>query len=86
MRTGVSGLPPSRIEITAFDDGADLEYTLSLELMPEITPIDFSTLEVERLKAEASDDEIGTGLERLAEQHKSSEPIEEPRPSSATWS
>ena len=31
-----------KIEITSFDDGADLEYTMAVELMPEIEPMDFA--------------------------------------------
>ena len=72
------GLRPAgqpKIEVTSFDEGKDLEYDLSVEVLPEIEVMDLSTIELERLKVEASDEEIEQALVRLAEQRKSSEPI-----------
>ena len=53
-----------------FEDGEDLEYTLNLELMPEIEPVDFAALELERLVVEAEDGKVDEALGRLAEQHR----------------
>jgi len=53
-----------------FEDGEDLEYTLNLELMPEIEPVDFQALELERLVVEAEDGKVDEALGRLAEQHR----------------
>lgn len=72
------GLRPAgqpKIEITSFDEGKNLEYDLSVEVLPVIEVMDLSTLELERLKVEASDEEIEQALNRLAEQRKTSEPI-----------
>lgn len=69
-----------KVEITAFDEGKDLEYTVSLELMPEITPVDFSTLVLERLKPDVGDAEVDDAVARVAENQKRTEPLEEPRP------
>ena len=52
---GIQPVMPPKIEVTSFEDGTDLEYTMALELMPEIQPIDFSALELERLSAEVAD-------------------------------
>jgi len=76
------GLRPAmqpRIEITEFDEGKDLAFSLSVELMPELTPIDFSTLTLEKMTAEPGDKELDEAIGRLAENHKSSEPITEDR-------
>ncbi len=68
------------VEITSYEKGQDLEYKLSVELMPEIETIDFSSLELERLVAEPSEDDIGEAIGRMAEGQKESAPIEEARP------
>ncbi len=59
-----------KIEITRFDDGTDLEYTLAVELLPEIEPYDFAALELTRLFAEVTDDTVRKGLEKLAASRK----------------
>src|SRR3546814_5239485 len=44
------GLRPAvqpKIEIDSFEDGKDLEYSMAIELLPEITPMDFSAIELE---------------------------------------
>ncbi len=68
-----------KIEIVTFEDGADLEYKLEVEILPEIQPVDFASLELERLVADVEDSEIETALERLAEQRKTFQPVETPR-------
>ena len=78
------GLRPAsqpKIEITAFDEGKDLEYSLSVDLMPEITPMDFSGISLERLKAEPGEKEIDESIGRLTAQHKTSEPLKRKRKS-----
>jgi trigger factor len=77
------GLRPAtmpKIEITAFGEGADLEYTLKLELLPDIKPIDFATLDLERLKAEVTDEEVDKSVERIRERAKRTEPVSPARP------
>ena len=70
-----------QIEITKFDEGGDLEFSMVVDIMPEITPIDFSTLELERLTAEPGDSDLDEAIGKLASQHKSSEPIKRKRKS-----
>ncbi|MCY3980221.1 MAG: trigger factor, partial [Alphaproteobacteria bacterium] len=38
--------------------GADLEYTVSIEALPDIEPIDFASLELERLEVEPADETV----------------------------
>ncbi len=70
------GLRPAmqpKVEIVSFKEGADLEYKLAVELLPEITPIDFSELELERQRPEIPDEEIEKALKRIAQPHRKSE-------------
>jgi len=69
------------IEIQNFDPGKDLEYTMSVEVMPVIEPMDFSKIEIERHVAEVSDQPIDETIERLATQYQKSEPIKGARKS-----
>lgn len=69
-----------QIEITSYDEGQDLEYSIKLELMPEIEPADFTKISLERLKVDIPDNEIDEALQRLAEQQKKTEPLDEERP------
>lgn len=64
-----------KIEITPFSEGQDLEFTMAVEVLPEIEPMDFSKLKLERLQADVEDSEVEQALERIAAQHRRSEPI-----------
>ena len=68
------------IEITSYDEGKDLEFTMGMEILPNIEFGDFSELAVTRLKAEVSDESEEDALARLAEAEKRFEPVGEPRP------
>ena len=72
-----------KIEITAFDMGKDLEYTLAVELMPEIEPADLSKVELERVVVEPEQDQIDRAMESIAKAHGSNEPLAAPRPAQA---
>ncbi|MDC0033440.1 trigger factor [Alphaproteobacteria bacterium] len=67
------GLRPAaqpKVEIVTFEDGVDLEYTLAVELLPDIDPIDFSQIELERRVVKVSGEEVTKSLERLAESRR----------------
>jgi len=64
-----------KIEVIKFEDGADLEYTMALEVMPDIKPMDFSKIQLERMVVKADEEEITKALDRLAAAHKTSEPV-----------
>jgi trigger factor len=70
-------LPP-KLDIVSFREGADLEYTLSVELLPDIPEADFSDLDIERLAVEIPEEEVDRALARLAEQQRQSEPVDRP--------
>ncbi|MGO1117637.1 trigger factor [Rhodovibrionaceae bacterium A322] len=78
------GLKPAlqpKIEITSFEEGKDLEYSIAIEVLPTVEPMDFSAIELERLKVEVSDAEVDEALERLASQQKSTKPLKRARKS-----
>jgi len=80
---GIRPAMQPEIEITSFDEGKDLEYTMNVQALPEITPVDFKTLELERWVPEISDDELKTALENIANSQKTSEPVSKKRKSKA---
>ena len=67
---GVRPATQPQVEVVTFEDGADLEYTLAVELLPDIEPTDFSKLSLERLAPDISDDEVAKSLDGIAEQRK----------------
>lgn len=77
------GLRPAmqpKIEITAFEEGKDLEYKIAVELLPEIAVGDLSKIELERIKVEVPEAEVDEALSRLASAKRESAPLETPRP------
>ena len=70
-----------KIEIVKFEDGADLEYTMAIEVMPTVEPMDFSKINLERMVVKADEEEITNALDRLANAHKTSEPVAKARKS-----
>src|SRR3954454_12299256 len=70
-------LPP-RYELVSSDEGTDLEYTLSLEVLPDLPTPDFGALDLEKLVVQVPDEEIQKALERLAESQRKSEPVDRP--------
>lgn len=68
-----------KIEVTSFDEGKDLEYTVSLEVLPEIVPVDFKTIDLERPKAEPGEAEIAKALDSLATSQRKTQKVEAAR-------
>lgn len=64
-----------KVEITSFPEGGDLEFSVALEIMPEIVPMDFATIALEREKAQVPDSEVEETLKRIAESREASEPV-----------
>jgi trigger factor len=70
-------LPP-KVEIVSADEGADLEYKVSLELLPEMPQPDFNALGLEKLAIDVPDDDVEKAVARIAEQYRKSEAVERP--------
>ncbi len=78
------GLRPAmqpKIEITSFDEGKDLEYTIELELLPDVQPMDFSQIELERTVIEVAEEAVEEAIADLAKSHKNTKPLETQRKS-----
>jgi len=54
---------------------SDLEFSVSMELLPDITLPDFGTIELTRLKAEVADESVDKALEQIAKFNRALEPI-----------
>ncbi len=59
-----------KIEITSFDEGKDLEFTLQVEVMPDFKPMDFSKLKLEKPVAEVEEAKVDEALQEIAAQQK----------------
>jgi len=76
------GLRPAmqpKIEITSFDDGKDLEYTMAVEVLPDFEPMDFSKLSLEREVIKVEDSAVESALQDLAKANKTTRQPEAPR-------
>lgn len=63
-----------KIEIGDYKDGGDLEYTMSLEILPDFTVMDLASIELERLKVPVADDIVDRAVASFAESRKETEP------------
>jgi trigger factor len=70
-------LPP-KVDIVSANEGADLEYKMAIELLPEIPEPSFAELDIERLVVEVPEEEVDGAIERIAEQQRKSEVVERP--------
>ena len=77
------GLRPAgqpKVEIVSFDEGKDLEYDISFEILPEIGDLDLAAIELDRIKVVPTDGEIDDAINRIVQQNRNTKPIETPRP------
>ena len=76
---GVRAVMQPKIGEIKFDDGGDLEYTMAVELMPDIAPRDFRELKLTRQTAEVGDQDVDGALERIGASHKNFVPVKRAR-------
>ena len=78
------GLKPAlqpRVDLKGeFAEGKDVEFEVALEVLPEIGQLDFSSVELERLKAVVPDKNIDEALDRIAKANREQKPVDPPRP------
>jgi trigger factor len=65
-----------KIEIVSFNEGADLQYKLAVEVLPQIELANLGQIQIERLKPDVPEEEIDRALERIAKQQRKSEPVD----------
>ena len=68
-----------KIEIDKFDEGQDLEYSIELEVFPDIELTDFSKLKFERMKVPADEKQVDEMIDQMASGQKDSKPVEKAR-------
>jgi trigger factor len=60
-----------KVELIKYDEAADLEFSVSLEILPEVPAASFDGLTLEKLVVPVSDAAVTESLEKLAAQQKS---------------
>ena len=70
-----------KIEVKSFEEGKGLEYTMVVELIPEIKVTDFSKIKLEKLTAKPEKDAIKESIDRIADSQKKMETVKEKRAS-----
>lgn len=68
------------IKLTSFNDGKDVEFEVSVEVLPEIKLGDFSKISLEKLMSEVPAEEVEKAIKYVAESRKENVKIEENRP------
>ena len=69
-----------KIEVTSFDEGKDLEFSLGVEVLPEVPSVDLDAIELTRLSAEPDEARIERGIEGFARARATYKAPETPRP------
>lgn len=69
-----------KVDLVTFEEGKDLEFSIEVELLPEIELTDLSAFKVEKLVAEAGDKQVDETAAKMAENNKKSVPLKDARP------
>ncbi len=73
------GLRPAlqpKIEVTEFDEGKDLKYTITVDVLPEFKVTDLKGLKLTKPVAKVDSKSIDEALDRIAKQNRDSQPVE----------
>ncbi|MCW5698881.1 MAG: trigger factor [Rhodospirillales bacterium] len=73
---GLRAANQPKISVTTDEADADFEYKLALEILPDIEAPDYGKITLERLVAEVEPSQIDSVLNRLAEDYKSFQAVE----------
>lgn len=77
---GIRPAAQPEIADVEFDEGTDFKFKLKAELLPDFTPVDFATLELERLEPDLPESEIDDMLKNMSENSRERVDVEEARP------
>ena len=72
-----------KIDIKSFEEDGDLEYTLAVEVLPEIKAVSFAGIALEKPVFAVPDAEVDEAVAKIAERHKSTEPVKAKRAAKA---
>ncbi len=70
-----------KIQISSFAEGKNLEFTMDVELLPEVKLFDLSKLSLEKEVVEVTEEEINKAIDRISVNIKDSQPITSDRKS-----
>ncbi|MSP68013.1 MAG: trigger factor [Alphaproteobacteria bacterium] len=73
---GVRPALQPNVEEMTFAEGADLEYRLSVEALPEIGTVDLGAVALERPKAEVTDEAVEKAIAELAQRSRTFEKVD----------
>ena len=77
------GLKPAlqpRVDLKTLEEGKDVEFEVVIEVLPEIGKLDFSEVELERLKAVVPEKDVEEAIGRIAKANREQKPVDPPRP------
>lgn len=69
-----------QIKITQYEEGKDLQYEMTVEVLPTFEQIDYAKLTIDRPKAQVGQAEIDEALARFSEQYHEPQDLKESRP------
>ncbi len=75
------GLKPAlqpKVDLKTLEEGKDVEFEVAIEVLPEIGKLDFSNIELERLKAAVPDKDVDEALSRIAKANREQKPAARP--------
>jgi trigger factor len=72
-----------KLEVTKAEKGSDLEFTVALELLPEVPMPELGDITLQKPVAVVTEEAIADALKRIAEQRQNFKPVEEVRPAVA---
>ncbi len=63
-----------KIEVKSFEDGKDLQFSMELEVLPDVPKVDLKAIELTRMKAEVTDESLKEALGNFSKRFQEYEP------------
>ncbi len=67
------------VDIKKFEEGKDVEFTVSMEVMPEIELKDFSSIKIQKVTADVPEEEVEKALQYMVDSRRDSVKVEKNR-------
>lgn len=67
------------VDIKKFEEGKDIEFSVKMDIMPDIELKDFGTIKIEKVMADVPEEEVTKALNYMAESRRDSVKVEENR-------
>ena len=68
-----------KVELVSFEEGKDLEFSVKLEVLPEITGADFANIELNRPVTSVTDEELEKSVQDFLKSRRTTETVTEAR-------